>query len=110
MLMHPHRGAVDHLHVAVVSLGDCGQNAVPDPGFAPPHEAVVQVVRGPNSFGSARHGAPVRNTQKIPFSTRRSSTRGTPRGLFGSSGAITPHSKSVSSYPRIIKSSPSWEA
>src|ERR1051325_1596667 len=41
MLMHPHRGAVDHLHVAVVSLGDCGQNAVPDPGFAPPHEAVV---------------------------------------------------------------------
>jgi len=30
--------------------------------------------------------------QKIPFNTRRSSWRGTPRGLFGSSGAITAHS------------------
>src|SRR3974390_1405226 len=42
-------------------------------------------------------GAPVRSRQKIPFSTRRSSTRGTPRGLFGSSGWITDHSKSVRS-------------
>src|SRR6266699_4451949 len=42
-------------------------------------------------------------TKNIPFRTRRSSTRGTPRGLFGSSGAITPHSKSVSSYPRMIQ-------
>src|ERR1051326_535056 len=41
MLMPPHRGAVDHLHIAVVSLGDCGYAAGPDPGFAPPHEAVV---------------------------------------------------------------------
>src|SRR5262245_17643180 len=34
----------------------------------------------------------------MPFSTRRSSTRGTPRGLLGRSGAITRHSKSVRSY------------
>jgi hypothetical protein len=40
-------------------------------------------------------GEPVRNRQKIPFNTFRSSARGTPRGLFGSSGAITDHSKSV---------------
>jgi hypothetical protein len=39
-------------------------------------------------------GAPVRNRQKIPFKTRRSSTRGTPRGLFGNNGSITDHSKS----------------
>jgi len=32
------------------------------------------------------------------ISTRRSSTRGTPRGLLGSSGLITRHSKSVRSY------------
>src|SRR5579875_3392476 len=64
-----------------------------------------QVVGGPYSLGSARHGAPVRKTQKIPFRTRRSSTRGTPRGLFGSNGAITPHPKSVSSYPCMIKPS-----
>src|SRR5262249_34946720 len=34
----------------------------------------------------------------MPFSTRRSSTRGTPRGLLGRSGSITRHSKSVRSY------------
>jgi hypothetical protein len=34
-------------------------------------------------------GAPDRKTQKIPFWTRRSSTRGMPRGLFGSIGLIT---------------------
>src|SRR3546814_17899072 len=34
----------------------------------------------------------------MPFSTRLSSTRGTPRGLLGSSGSITHHSKSVRSY------------
>src|SRR5579872_3274406 len=39
----------------------------------------------------------------MPFNTRRSSTRGTPRGLLGSSGAITRHSNSVSSYRRMIK-------
>ena len=33
--------------------------------------------------------------QMMPLSTRRSSTRGTPRGLFGSNGSITLHSKSV---------------
>ena len=74
---HAHRGAVDHLHIAVVGLADGGRDAVP--------------------------GAPVRSTQKIPFRTRRSPTRGTPRGLFGSNGAITPHSKSLSSYPCMIK-------
>src|SRR3546814_6634597 len=42
--------------------------------------------------------APERSTQKMPFSTRLSSTRGTPRGLLGSSGSITHHSKSVRSY------------
>src|SRR6202034_3123173 len=49
-------------------------------------------------------GAPVRNRQNIPFRTRRSSTRGTPRTLFGSSGAITDHSKSVRS-KRAIQTS-----
>jgi hypothetical protein len=47
---------------------------------------------------SAAVDTPERSTQKMPFSTRRSSTRGTPRGLFGNSGSITRHSKSVRSY------------
>jgi hypothetical protein len=33
----------------------------------------------------------------MPFSTLRSSARGTPRGLFGKSGAMIDHSKSLSS-------------
>jgi hypothetical protein len=40
--------------------------------------------------------------RRCPFRTRRSSTRGTPRGLFGSSGSITRHSKSVRSYRLIL--------
>jgi hypothetical protein len=50
-------------------------------------------------------GAPVRSRQNIPFKTRRSSTRGTPLGLFGNSGSITDHSKSDKSKRAI--SSPS---
>ena len=57
------------------------------------------------------HGEPVRNRQRMPFSTRRSSTRGTPRGLFGSSGAMIDHSLSVSSYRRrTIKPPSQWKA
>jgi hypothetical protein len=41
MLMDAHRGAVDHLHVAVVGLADGGHDAVPNPGFAPANKAVV---------------------------------------------------------------------
>ena len=36
-----------------------------------------------------------RSAQKISFRMRRSSTRGTPRGLLGGSGSITRHSKSA---------------
>jgi len=48
-------------------------------------------------------GAPVRSRQKMPFKTLRSSERGTPRTLLGSSGAITDHSKSVRSKRPISK-------
>jgi hypothetical protein len=39
--------------------------------------------------------APVRSRQNMPFNTRRSSTRFTPRTLVGSNGCITDHLKSV---------------
>ncbi len=39
-----------------------------------------------------RNGDPDRNTQKMPLRTRRSFTRGTPRGLFGSIGLMEAHS------------------
>jgi len=38
----------------------------------------------------------------MPFNTRRSSARATPRGLFGNKGVITDHSKSESSYRRAL--------
>src|SRR5437016_4742026 len=41
MLMDTHRTAVDHLHIAIVGLTDGGHHAIPNPGFAPAHEAVV---------------------------------------------------------------------
>jgi len=53
------------------------------------------------------HGAPVRSRQNIPFRTRLSSTRATPRTLFGSKGWITDHSKSVRSN-RAIQTSQRW--
>jgi hypothetical protein len=40
----------------------------------------------------------------MPFNTRRSSARATPRGLSGSNGVITDHSKSKSSYRRALVS------
>jgi len=42
----------------------------------------------------------------MPFNTRRSSARGTPRGLFGSNGAMIDHSKSDSSYRRGVMGAP----
>jgi hypothetical protein len=39
----------------------------------------------------------VPSTQKMPLRTRRSSTRGTPRALFGNIGLMVDHSYSVSS-------------
>src|SRR5262245_50848724 len=44
----------------------------------------------------------------MPLRTRRSFTRGTPRGLLGSIGLMAAHSWSVSSW-RMIRSSPVWE-
>jgi hypothetical protein len=54
-----------------------------DPDTSPPpaNEAVVASGVGPKSPGRSRHGAPDRKTQKMPLRTRRSSTRGTPRGF-----------------------------
>src|SRR5258705_1833481 len=39
--MDADRGAVDHLQVAVVRLGNSVVNAIPDAELAPPHKAVV---------------------------------------------------------------------
>lgn len=97
MLMDAHRGAVKHLHFAVVGLADRGHDAVPNPGFAPPHKAVVAGCRRAVFLGQRPPRRACSQDSKIPFKTRRASARETPRGLSGSNGAITLRSKSVSS-------------
>src|SRR5579864_8583445 len=105
MLMDAHRSAVDHLHIAVVGLADGGHDAVPNPGFAPAHEAVV-AGRGRAEF--LRQGSPRRTRSQHPEDSVQNPPIINPRHaarfvrLFGSSGAITFHSKPLSSYPTMI--------
>lgn len=96
MLVHPYAGRVDHHDVAVIGLRDRREQAIPHPGRPPAHEAIVE--RRARSV-ALRHGAPVRNRQRMPLMSRRSSTRGTPRGLFGKSGSMIAHSSSLSLRP-----------
>jgi hypothetical protein len=94
MLMNAHDGCVDHLHGGVVGLGERAHNPRPDTRASPANETVVA---GRIRTEVVRHGAPDRKTQKMPLRTRRSFTRGTPRGLLGSIGLMAVHSSSESS-------------
>src|SRR5215469_15138069 len=96
--MDANYGGIDHLQPTIMGLGDGIHEAVPNTCFAPSDKAIVAGGAWAVRSGRSRHGAPDRSTQKMPFSTRRSSTRGTPRGSLGRSGSITRHSKSVRSY------------
>src|SRR6516165_6356738 len=92
MLMHADNGGVDHLDSGIMGGGKCVYDAAPDTSPPPADEPVVAVVYGPNTVGRSRQGAPDRKTQKMPLRTRRSFTRGTQRGLFGSIGLKAVHS------------------
>jgi hypothetical protein len=92
MLMHADNRGVDHLDSGIMDGCKCIYDAAPDISLPPADEAVVAWVYGPNVSGRSRQGAPERKTQKMPLRTRRSYTRGTPRGLFGSIGLMAAHS------------------
>ena len=77
-------GSVDHLHGRAVRTSQRIHNLAPDGRPLPPDEAIVAGDVRPKMSGKSRHGAPDRGTQKMQLSTRRSCTRGMPRGLFGS--------------------------
>jgi hypothetical protein len=64
MLVHAYNGFIDHLHGGIVSRRQAIHDPIPDARLSP----------------------------KMPSRTRRSSTLGTPRGLFGNIGVITDHS------------------
>ena len=91
LLVGANGSAVDHLDIAIVRRGDGVHHPIPHASLSPSHKAIVAGGARAIALGRSRHGAPDRSTQKMPFSTRRSSTRGTPLGLFGSSGSITRH-------------------
>jgi hypothetical protein len=97
LLARPDGSAVDHLDVAVVSDRNGIHQPVPYTRFAPSHEAIVEGGAWAVAVGQIAPQRAECSTQKMPLSTRRSSTRGAPLGLFGSNGAITRHSKSVRS-------------
>src|SRR5262249_61662012 len=92
VLMHSHDGCIDHLHRNIMDCSQCIHDLVPDASPSPANEAIVTSRIGPNVSGRSRHGAPDLKTQKMPLSTRRSFTRGTPRGLFGRNGLMAVHS------------------
>jgi hypothetical protein len=97
MLMHADNGGVDHLNSGIMGGGKRFYDAAANTGPPPPNEAVVASGVWPNAAGRSSQGAPDRRTQKMPFRTRLSFTRGTPRGLFGSKGLMAVHSWSASS-------------
>ncbi len=100
MLVNPHAGRVDHLQVAVVSSVDTASKSRSQmPRLRQRRKRLPQVVCGRSAPGCQRPRArAVRSRQKIPFSTRRSSTRSLPRTSVGNSArSITAHSASVRS-------------
>jgi len=92
MLVHADNRCVDHLDSGIMGAGKCVDDAAPDTGPPPADETVIAGRVWAKMIRQSRQGAPDRRTQKMPFKTRRSFTRGTPRGLFGSIGLMASHS------------------
>jgi hypothetical protein len=80
----------------IMGDGQCVHDPAPDAGPPPSDKAVVAGGVRTEVIGQVAPW-PDRNTQKVSLRTRRSFTRGTPRGLFGSIGLMSVHSWSVSS-------------
>jgi hypothetical protein len=93
VLMNAHNRGVAHLDGRIMSTRKRFHDPAPDASPTPANEAVVAGGIWAEALRQiARHGAPDRNTQKMPLRTRRSFTRGTPRGLFGSIDLMAAHS------------------
>lgn len=105
--MGTNRAAVDHLDAALVRSGDGVHQPVPYACLSPSHEAIVAGGARVMPLRRVTKCAPDLSTQKMPFNTRRSSASGTPIGLFGSSGSITSHWKSVRSSAHADLNQPS---
>ncbi len=69
----------------------------PDTSTLPANEAIVAGGIGAEAAGQIAPRCAGSQDQKMPFRTRRSFTRGTPRGVFGSIGLMAAYSWQVSS-------------
>lgn len=85
-------GGVDHLDSGIMGGGKCVYDAAPNTSPPPADETVIAGRVRAKVTRQIVPRSPERRTQKMPLRTRRSFTRGTPRGLFGSTGLIVTHS------------------
>jgi hypothetical protein len=92
VLMHAHDGRVDHLDGRIVSGGKCVHNPSPYSGPSPPDETVVAGGAWAIAIRQIAPWCAGSQHQQMPLRTRRSSTRGTPRALFGNIGLMVAHS------------------
>src|SRR5438552_13450821 len=92
VLMHADNRRVDHLHGGVMSARQGVHYPGPYARSTPANEAVVGSGVRTERIWQIAPRCPDRKTQKMPLRTRRSLTRGTPCGLFGSIGLMAAHS------------------
>ena len=97
MLVNPERGGSTICTSPSHAWDTASKMRSQTPILAQRGNLLAQVVVGPYRSGMSAQGDPVLSRQSIPFSTLRSSARGTPRGLFGSNGCMIDHSKSDNS-------------
>jgi hypothetical protein len=100
-LMYANNGSADHQDGAVMGFREGLHDRVPDASHPPTNKSIAAGRVRPKGLRQIAPWCSHRNIQKMPLRTRRSSTLGTPRGLFGRNGLIAFHSKSVSSYLMI---------
>src|SRR5215469_13505743 len=93
MLVHSHDRGIDHLHSRFMSGGQRLHDLVPNAGPPPTDKTVVAGRAGTIDFRQIPPRRARAQDQKMPLRTRRSATRGMPRGLFGSIGLMTLHSQ-----------------
>jgi hypothetical protein len=101
--------AVNQMQRSQRLFRQCPEYPQPHAFLGPSVEAVIDRRVGPYRSGRARHGEPVRKMEKMPLRTRRSSWRGTPRGLFGNTGAMIPNSTFAKSNRAIVQASVVWK-
>ncbi len=86
--MHADNRGVDHLSRGVMDASESVHDLGPDTSTPPANEAIVTGGVGAEAAGQIAPWRQIARAQKMPLRTRRSFTRGTLRGLFGSIGLM----------------------